>query len=75
MSEVGFGPTLIVLRGIVPDYVKLKQLKTRFVNDYPGYNWTIIFSKKTQTEFEKRRPNTACKKECDLKSICCLWLL
>ena len=41
MSEIGLGPTLTELCEIVQDYVQLKQLKTRFVNDYHGYNWTI----------------------------------
>ena len=41
MSEIGLGPTLTELCEIVQDYVQLKQLKTRFVNDYPCYNWTI----------------------------------
>ena len=30
---------------IVQDYVQLKQLKTWFVNDYPGYNRTVSFLK------------------------------
>ena len=40
-----FGSTLTELCEIVQDYVQLKQLKTRIVNDYPGYNWTISFLK------------------------------
>ena len=45
MSEIGFGPTLTELREIVQDYVQMKQLKTRFVNGYPDYNWTTSFFK------------------------------
>ena len=40
-----FGSTLTELCEIVQGYVQIKQLKTRIVNDYPGYNWTISFLK------------------------------
>ena len=42
MSEIGFGPTLTELHEIVQDYIQITQLKTWFVNDYPGYDWTIF---------------------------------
>ena len=35
------------------DYVQLKQLKTRFVNDYPGCDWTISFLKRHQLSLGK----------------------
>ena len=35
------------------DYVQLKQLKTRFVNDYPGYDWTISFLKQHKLSLKK----------------------
>ena len=53
MSETGFSPTLTELREILQDYVHLKQLKTRFVNDYPGYNWTISFLKRHKLSSKK----------------------
>ena len=53
MSEIGFGPTLTELREIVQDYVQLKQLKTGFVNDYPGYDWTISFLKRHKLSLKK----------------------
>ena len=52
-SQIGFGPTLTELREIVQDYVQLKQLKTRFVNDYPGCDWTISFLKRHQLSLKK----------------------
>ena len=45
MSNMWFGSTLTELCEIVQGYVQIKQLKTRIVNDYPGYNWTISFLK------------------------------
>ena len=53
ISEIGFGPTLTELCVIVQDYVQLKQLKTRFVNDYPGYDWTISFLKQHKLNLKK----------------------
>ena len=53
MSEIGFGPTLKELREIVQYHVQLKQLKTRFLNDYPGYNWTISFLKQCKLSLKK----------------------
>ena len=53
MSETGFGPTLKELREIVQYHVQLKQLKTRFLNDYPGYNWTISFLKQCKLSLKK----------------------
>ena len=38
---------------IVQDYVQLKQLKTRFVNDDPGYDWTTSFSKQHKLSLKK----------------------
>ena len=45
MSNMWFGSTLTELCEIVQGYVQIKQLKTRIVNDYTGYNWTISFLK------------------------------
>ena len=53
MSETGFSPTLTELREILQDYVHLKQLKTRFVNDYPGFNGTISFFKRHKLSSKK----------------------
>ena len=40
MSELEFGSTVNEPGEIVQDYVQMKKLKTQFVNDYPGYDWT-----------------------------------
>ena len=53
MSEIGFGPTLTELCKIVQDYVQLKQLKTQFVNDCPGYDWTTSFLKRHKLSLKK----------------------
>ena len=74
MSETGFSPTLTELREILQDYVHLKQLKTRFVNDYPGYNWTISFLKRHKLSSKKGGQVQLARKR-DLRSICFSWSL
>ena len=53
MIEIGFGFTLTELREIGQDYIQLKQLKTWFVNDYPGYDWTTSFLKRHKLSLKK----------------------
>ena len=53
MIEIGFGFTLTELREIGQDYVQLKQLKTWFVNHYPGQDWTTSFLKGHKLSLKK----------------------
>ena len=53
MFEIGFCLTLAELREIGQDYVQLKQLKTWFVNHYPGQDWTTSFLKGHKLSLKK----------------------